>query len=71
MDSVDDIENFIRRWSFNISTVAIDSNDDEIIEFLEDNLIVRICDYGYMQSPDFFEQFDTIDDFDIYVGDER
>ena len=71
VDSVDDIENFIRRWSFNISTVAIDSNDDEIIEFLEDNLIVRICDYGYMQSPDFFEQFDTIDDFDIYVGDER
>ena len=71
VDDVQDVEKFINKWCASISTVAINTEDDEIMEILEDNLVVRICDFGYMQSPNFFEQFDVIDDFDIYVGGEE
>ena len=33
-------------------------------------MIPRICHIGDMQFPDFFEQYDTLDDFNIYVSDD-
>lgn len=66
-----DIEMFIEDWHDNISTIAINNEDDpEILSLLEDMIIMRICDVGYMQFPDFFEQYDTVDDFIIYTGEE-
>jgi len=69
VDHVDDLEEFIDKWRSNISTVATNFSDEEVIDFLESEMITRICEFGEMQFPYFFEQFDTVDDFDIYVGD--
>lgn len=69
VDYLDEIEEFIEKWHSSISTVACLREDDRINDILEDLMVTRICDLGYMQFPQFFEQFDTVDDFDIYVGD--
>ena len=71
IDDLQDLEKFIERWGDHISTVAVEDEDDELQELLADNLITRICNYGEMQFPGFFEQFDVVDDFDIYVGEEE
>lgn len=68
VDDLEEVGEFIMKWYDSISTVASNPEDDVIQDFLEDHLITRICDFGYMQFPGFFEQFDTTDDFDIYVG---
>jgi len=70
VDSLDDVKDFIHIWRDKISTVAILPDDDDTLDILEDEMITRICNIGEMQFPDFFEQFDTTDDFDIYVGDD-
>ena len=67
----DEIEKFIDKWKDNIGTVAIEYDDDEeLMELLEDYMIPRICNVGDMQFPDFFEQYDAVDDFNIYVSDD-
>lgn len=71
VDDLEELDDFIQKWSTEISTVAVDLNDDEVLDILESHLVTRICNYGDMQFPDFFEQFDVVDDFDIYVGDEE
>lgn len=68
VDSLNDLEPFIEKWHYNISTVASNPTDEVVNDFLEDYLITRICGIGTMQFPDFYEQFDLVDDFDIYVG---
>ena len=68
VDSLDDLEEFINKWRPQISTIAINEEDEEVVDFVESHMITRICDIGQMQFPDFFEQFDTTDDFDIYTG---
>ena len=68
VDSLDDLEEFINKWRPQISTIAINEQDEEVVDFVESHMITRICDIGQMQFPDFFEQFDTTDDFDIYTG---
>lgn len=71
VDSMEDIEDFILEHRDKISTVAINFDDDEdVFEDLCDMMIPRICDIGNMQFPDFFEQYDVVDDFIIYVKDE-
>ena len=71
VEDLGDIEEFIKKWSDRISTVAINVMDDlETLDMLEDNMVMRICDYGSMQFPDFFEQYDTVDDFIIYSKEE-
>ena len=68
IDDLDQVEAFIKKWQAEISTVALTLDDDEVMDLLEDYLVTRVCDYGYMQFPGFFEQFDVVDDFDIYTG---
>lgn len=71
VDDVDDVEDFIEKWADNISSVAINIDDDpEYLDLLEDNMIIRICNIGDMQFPEFFEQYDSVDDFIIYSGDD-
>jgi len=71
VDSISEIEEFIEKWRESIATVAADWDDDEVIDLLEDNMIPRICNYGDMQFPEFFEPFDVLDDFNIYVSDDQ
>jgi len=67
----DEITDFISEWHDNISTIAINSDDDvESLYLLEDMMVMRICEVGYMQFPDFFDQFDSVDDFNIYTDEE-
>jgi hypothetical protein len=68
VEDLDELEEFVDKWRSQISTVAINEDDDEVVDFVESNMITRICPVGSMQFPDFFEQFDTTDDFDIYTG---
>ena len=70
VDNLDDIEEFVEKWRENIGTVAVDWDDEDVIDIMEDNMIPRICHIGDMQFPDFFEQYDTLDDFNIYVSDD-
>lgn len=71
VDDLEEITDFIEKWSDNISTVAMNMEDDPgTLDLLEDNMIVRICNTGDMQFPDFFEQYDSVDDFNIYVDEE-
>jgi len=70
IDDLDDVDLFIEEWRDSISTVAIDYDDDpEIFDLLEDHMIIRICVLGEMQYPEFFEQYDAVDDFSVYVSD--
>ena len=68
VEDLDELDDFVEKWRDQISTVAIDEDDDEVVDFVEANMITRICPLGSMQFPDFFEAFDTTDDFDIYTG---
>jgi len=68
VDDIEELDDFIEKWGLEISTVAANVEDEEIMDVLESNIVTRICNYGEMQFPDFFEQFDIVDDFDIYVG---
>jgi len=68
VDDLGEVSDFIEEWSDHISTVAINTDDDpEMIDLLEDLQVTRICQIGNMQFPDFFEQYNTVDDFNIYV----
>jgi len=71
VDSLEDLDSFISKWRDRISTIAINPDDEDTLDYVESQMITRICDIGTMQFPDFFEQFDPVDDFDIYVGDDR
>jgi len=71
VDDLDEVSYFIHEWSDNISTVAINMQDDPaMMDLLDDHMVIRICNIGEMQFPEFFEQYDSVDDFNIYVGDE-
>lgn len=71
VDDLDIVDDLISDWIDNISTVAINFDDDsDILDFLEDRAVVRICDVGEMQLPEFFEQYDSVDDFNIYSDDD-
>lgn len=70
VDDLEEISDFIKKWNENISTVAINYDDDmETLDLLEDMMVLRICSVGNMQFPDFFEQYDTVDDFNVYTND--
>jgi len=68
VEDLDELEEFVRKWHDQISTVAINEEDEEVVDFVESHMITRICPIGSMQFPEFFEAFDTTDDFDIYTG---
>jgi hypothetical protein len=70
VDSISDIEEFLKKWRESISTVAVDWDDDELLDIAEEHMIPRICRIGDMQFPEFFEQSDALDDFTIYVSDD-
>jgi len=71
VDDLEEVEGFIEEWRDKIGTVAINWHDDaEVLDIMEDHMITRICHVGDMQFPDFFEQYDAVDDFNVYVRDE-
>ena len=68
VDSYDEVEDFVEKWREHISTIAVNDWDDEdIFDIIDSNMIPRTCNYGDMQFPDFFEYYDAIDDFSIFV----
>jgi len=71
VDDLTDVEDFIEKWCDSISTVAMDINDYDVLDMLEQQQVMRICNIGDMQFPDFFEQYDPVDDFNIYVKDDE
>jgi len=70
IDDISVIDEFFDRWRNCISTVAVDWDEDDMLEILEDNMVPRICNYGDMQFPEFFEPYDELDDFSVYVSDD-
>jgi hypothetical protein len=71
VDSIDDVEEFIKDYKEMISTIAVDLEDEsDIIDLLEEMNIGRICSIGDMQFPDFYEPTEVLDDFQIYVSED-
>ena len=71
VEDIEIVSDFIDDWADNISTIAINVDDDPYsLDFLEDKMIIRICEVGNMQFPEFFEQYDSVDDFNIYADEE-
>ena len=71
VDDLDDVQDFIDEWRDSISTIAINMDDDMLTyDMLEDNMVMRVCQIGTMQFPDFFEQYEIVDDYNIYVDEE-
>jgi hypothetical protein len=68
VDSLDDLKDFMDKWKTSISSVACLEEDEEIMSFMDDFDVVRTCHFGTMQFPNFEEQFDVVDDFDIYCS---
>ena len=66
VQKLSDLKLFLDLWSNAISTIACDYKDEEIRDLLDECGIIRACPFGLMQFPEFNEQFDHIDDFDIY-----
>ena len=72
VDSIEEIESFIRNHKDSISTVAVNIDDDyDTLDLLDDMMIPRVCQFGDMQFPDFFESYDALDDFNIYVKEDE
>ena len=61
-----DLKPFLEHWRSRISSVACLEDDEPVRELLKAKDIVRTCSFGEMQFPHFYEQFDPVDDFDIY-----
>jgi len=71
VDNMDQVEDFVAKWHDRISSVAVNTLDDEdAVELFESHQVNRICEIGTMQFPEFFEQFDNVDDFIIYAEEE-
>lgn len=71
VEDIEEVKDFIEKWRDSIGSVAINwSDDSDIFDMLEDEMVVRICEVGDMQFPDFFEQYDAVDDFNVYVADD-
>jgi hypothetical protein len=71
VNDIDEVEQFIVKYRDKISTVAVDYDDEETFETICDLAVPRLCGVGEMQFPDFFEQYDIVDDFEIYVKNEE
>ena len=54
-------EDAVKWWKENLK---FDESSDIIVD---DYMITRVCNFGDMQFPSFFEQYDPLDDFNIYV----
>ena len=81
VENIEEIEEFIEEWVDNISTVALDLDNNtilvdsdieyDVLSMLEEQQVMRICQVGKMQFPDFFEQYDPVDDFIVYLNDDE
>lgn len=67
VNDLEEIKEFIVKYRDSISTVAVHYDDDDTFDEVCDMMLPRVCEIGDMQFPDFFEQYDIVDDFEIYV----
>jgi len=71
VDDLEQIGDYIDKVGDSISTIAVNFEDDhDVLDYLEDRMVMRVCEVGEMQFPEFFEQYDNIDDFNIYAPEE-
>ena len=72
VDDLEQINDFLIDYVDSISTVAVNIDDDyDMLDMLDDIMVPRVCPFGDMQFPDFFESYDALDDFNIYVKEEE
>ena len=64
--NLSELKPFLEHWRSKISSIACLEDDSSTIELLKSKDVTRICSFGEMQFPHFYEQFDPVDDFDIY-----
>lgn len=64
--TLNELKPFLEHWRSRVSSVSCLEDDEPTQELLKSKDIVRICSFGEMQFPHFYEQFDPVDDFDIY-----
>jgi hypothetical protein len=64
--SIKEASEIINIFKNNISTIAVDPSDEEIVSMVEFEMPARLCDVGSMHSIDFWESFDELFDFDIF-----
>ena len=67
-EDIKDANKLIDMLRNDISTIAVDPLDQEIVSMVEFNMPNRICDIGSMHSLDFWDSVDEQSDFDIFNG---
>jgi len=66
VNTLSELKPLLAHWRSKISSVACLEDDESTRQILKDKDVTRICSFGEMQFPHFYEQFDPVDDFDIY-----
>jgi hypothetical protein len=66
VSSIEGANQLIGMLRNDISTIAIDPCDEEIVSMVEFNMPSRICNIGSMHSLDFWDSVDDQSDFDIF-----
>jgi len=64
--SIEEANEVISMFKNDISTIAVDPDDQEIVSMVEFNMPNRICNIGSMHSLHFWDSVDEQSDFDIY-----
>lgn len=64
--SIEEANEIVSMLRDDISTIAVDPCDQEIVSMVEFNMPPRICNIGSMQSLDFWDSVDEQSDFDIF-----
>lgn len=64
--SIKDATKMISVLGGNISTIAVDPSDEEVLSMVEFSMPPRLCDIGSMQSLNFWDSVDEKSDFDIF-----
>lgn len=66
VETIDGANALISMLRNDISTIAVDPCDQEIVSMVEFNMPNRVCNIGSMHSLDFWDSVDEQSDFDIY-----
>jgi hypothetical protein len=65
-DSIKEANEIVGMLINDISTIAVDPCDQEIVSMVEFNMPPRLCNIGSMHSLDFWDAVDEYSDFDIF-----
>ena len=66
--TIEEADQLISMLKNDISTIAVDPCDEEIVSMVEFNMPSRICNIGSMHALHFWDSVDEQSDFDIFNG---